>query len=72
MRRMGLIRRLRTLFSSSALDDEAAEREEYGLLADRGAAELRRDRFGPLPSAEAAETAEDELQELEPPHDPNP
>jgi hypothetical protein len=68
---MGLIRRLRTLFSSSALDDEAVMREEYG-LDDRGEAELRRDRFGSFGTGEAAEAAEDELQEFEPPRDASP
>jgi hypothetical protein len=59
------------LFSSSSLDDEAAEREEFG-LDDRGEAELKRDRFGPYATTEAAEAAEENLQELEPPRDPNP
>lgn len=68
---VGFGRRLRNLFSSSALDDETAKREEYG-LDDRGEAELRRERFGPYATSEGGEAAEDELGELAPPRDPTP
>jgi hypothetical protein len=43
----------------------------YG-LDDRGETERKRDRFGPYATSEAAEAAEGELDELEPPRDPNP
>jgi hypothetical protein len=68
---MGLGRRLRALFSSSSLDDEAAAREEYGLV-DRGEAALKPGRFGTFASSEAADAAEDRLEELDPPRDPYP
>jgi hypothetical protein len=62
---------IRGLFSSSRIEDEAAEREEYG-FRDRGEAELERDRAGSFPVSEAAQAAEEELDELKPPSDPAP
>jgi hypothetical protein len=62
---------VRRLFSSSGTDDEAAEREEYG-LPDRGESELERDRLGPFAASEGAEAAEAELDEFKPPPDPAP
>jgi hypothetical protein len=64
-------RRLRMLFSSNVVDDEAAAREEYGLV-DRGEAGLKPGHFGTFASSEAAEAAEDRLEQLDSPRDPNP
>ncbi len=61
---------LRRLFSSSR-EDEAAEREEYGLPARDGVRD-ERTRFGSFASAETAEAAEEGLDELEAPRDPAP
>ena len=60
---------IRRLFSSSGTDDEAAEREEYG-LPDRGELELERDKRGPFAQSEAAEAAAAELDEFKAPRDP--
>ncbi len=60
---------IRRLFSSSETDDEAAEREEYG-LPDRGELELERDKRGPFAQSEAAEAAAAELDEFKAPRDP--
>ena len=69
---MSLGDRLRRLFASGDRDEEAAEREEYG-LRDRGEADLERARLSSrYPSSEGAEAAEDELDSLERPPDPNP
>jgi hypothetical protein len=63
---------IRRLFSSSGTDDEAAQREEYG-VPDRGEAELERDRLGrTLAESEGAEAAQAGLDELKPPRDPAP
>jgi hypothetical protein len=68
---------LRNLFSSGTREDEAAEREEYG-MPDRGEAELRRDvgggvgMTGGLAGEDAAEVAAEDLGELKPPRDPAP
>jgi hypothetical protein len=62
---------LRRLFSSTSPEEEAAEREEYG-LPDRGDVERRRAGFGSFAGAEASEAAEDELDEFKPPRDPAP
>jgi hypothetical protein len=62
---------IRRLFSSSGADDEAAQREEYG-ISDRGEAELERDRLGPFAESEGAEAAQAGLDELTAPPDPNP
>jgi hypothetical protein len=59
------------LFSSNRPDDEAAEREEYGLV-DRGEVELEREMRGGYARAEAAEAAEAELDSLRAPPDPDP
>ena len=68
---MGLREWFRRTFSSG-LDDEAAEREEYG-LQDRGELEVDRDRYsGEFAGSEAAEAAKDELDSLKRPRDPNP
>lgn len=62
---------IRRLFSPSGPDDEAAQREEYG-VPDRGELGLERDRGGPLAVSEAAEAAESELDQFEAPRDPSP
>jgi succinate dehydrogenase flavin-adding protein (antitoxin of CptAB toxin-antitoxin module) len=62
---------LRRLFSSTGVDDEAAEREDYG-VPDRGRGELERDRFGSFAEREGTQAAEDELEEFEPPRDQAP
>ena len=62
---------IRRLFSSSGTDDEAAQREEYG-ISDRGEAELQRDRLGPFAESEGAEAAQAGLDELKAPRDPAP
>lgn len=69
--RVGLGDRIRRFFSFAGVDDEAAEREDYG-VPDRGQAELDRDRFGTFAESEGAEVAEAELGELKPPRDPAP
>lgn len=62
---------IRRLFSSTNVDDEAAEREEYG-LRDRGLTELDRGRLGSFAGSEEAQAAQEELGEFEPPRDPAP
>lgn len=66
---LSFARWMRSLFSSSPLEDEAAEREEYG-LTDRGRTELvERERFGPYETGEAARAGVDELDAFKaPPH----
>jgi hypothetical protein len=71
MPRVGVGNWLRGLFSSSRGDDEAAEREEFG-VSDRGEHESERARFGTFADAEATEAAADELDEFKPPPDPAP
>jgi hypothetical protein len=68
---MGFGNWIRRLFSSAGLDDEAAEREDFG-TPDRGDAELERDRFGSFAETEGTRAAEDELGEFEPPRDQAP
>jgi hypothetical protein len=68
---MGFGRWVRNLFSSAGVDDEAAEREDYG-TRDRGLAELERDRAAGFAQSEAAQAAQDELDEFRPPRDPAP
>ena len=64
---------VRRLFSSGGTDDEAAQREEYGDLVDRGEVEIQRERYGgQLAAAEGAELAKDELETFERPRDPAP
>jgi hypothetical protein len=53
------------------LDDEAAERAEYG-SPDRGEADLERERLRSFAGSETTQTAEDELDELRSPRDPAP
>jgi len=62
---------IRRLLSSTWAEAEAAEREEFG-IADRGQAELERDKFGSFAEGEGARLAEDELAEFKPPRDPAP
>ena len=71
MLRVGIGNWIRGLFSSRGPDDEAAEREEYG-VSDRGELELERDKAGPFAVSEAAEAAESELDKFEAPRDPSP
>lgn len=65
---MGLGGWFRRFFSSTGSEDEAAEREEYG-IPDRGQTEVERDRFGSFAESEGARAAEEELEELTPPRD---
>ena len=60
-KRLRFPRWLSTRFGTTRLEDESAEREEYG-LPDRGRAELERDRFSPVyEGGEAVSAALDEL-----------
>jgi hypothetical protein len=68
---VGFGRWIRRLFSSGGVDDEAAEREEYG-IPDRGRVELERDRDRSFAESEAAQAAEEELEEFKPPRDQAP
>ncbi len=69
MPNMGIGNWIRGLFSSSGPDDEAAEREEYG-VSDRGELEVERDKAAPFAGSETAEAAEAELDQLKSPRDP--
>jgi hypothetical protein len=71
MLNVGISDWIRRLFSSSGTDDEAAEREEYG-IPDRGEEELKRDEAGPFALSEGAEAAEAGLDEFRAPRDPAP
>ena len=71
MLNMGIGNWIRRLFSSGGSDDEAAEREEYG-IPDRGELEVERDKAGPFAMSEGAESAEASLDQLKAPRDPNP
>jgi hypothetical protein len=62
---------IRRLFSSTSVDDEAAEREEYG-TPDRGQVGLERERLGSFAGSEVAQAGEDELEEFKPPRDQAP
>jgi hypothetical protein len=62
---------IRKVFSSGGADDEAAEREEYG-LPDRGEVELEREGLRSFAGSEGVEAAQDELDEFEAPPDPAP
>jgi hypothetical protein len=62
---------LRRLLSANRSEEEAAEREEYG-IPDRGQMELERDRFGSFAEGEGTRAAEEELEEFKPPRDPAP
>jgi hypothetical protein len=68
---VGLGNWIRRLFSPSGAEEEAAEREEYG-VPDRGEAELERDGLGSFAGSEAAQAAEEELGEFKAPPDPAP
>ena len=63
---------IRRLFSSGGTDEEAAEREEYGRLPDRGELELERDKAAPYALSEGAEAAQAELDQFKAPRDPAP
>jgi hypothetical protein len=69
MLNMGIGNWIRGLFSSSGTDDEAAEREEYG-VSDRGELEVERDKAAPFAGSETAEAAEAELDQFKGPRDP--
>jgi hypothetical protein len=62
---------IRGLFSSNRGDDEAAEREEYG-VPDRGDHDGERASLGTFADAEATEAAAGELDEFKAPRDPAP
>ena len=71
---MGLGSWMRRLLGSGvSRDDEGAEREEYG-SSDRGEADLELLDQGSLssPAGQAAEVAEEDLQEFKAPRDPSP
>jgi hypothetical protein len=61
---------LRRLFTSGDRDEEAAEREEYG-LPPRDELE-RPGQYESFAGAEAVQVAEDELDEFKAPSDPAP
>jgi hypothetical protein len=61
---------LRRLFSSGDREEEAAEREEYG-LPPRNDVE-RPGQYESFAGAEAVQVAEDELDEFKAPSDPAP
>jgi hypothetical protein len=62
---------IRRIFSANDAEEEAAEREEYG-LPDRVDRETQRGRLGSFAGAEAAEAADQELDDLKAPRDPAP
>jgi hypothetical protein len=62
---------VRRLFFSTGVEDEAAERGEYG-IPDQAQMELERDRFGSFAEGEGTRAAEEELEEFKPPRDPAP
>jgi hypothetical protein len=62
---------IRRLFSSNEAEEEAVEREEYG-LPDRRDRETERGRLGSFAGSEAADAADDELDEFKAPRDPAP
>lgn len=68
---MGVGDWIRRVFSSNQPEEEAVEREEYGLteVEDR---ETQRGRLGSFAGSEAAQAAGDELDELKAPRDPAP
>jgi hypothetical protein len=68
---MSILERLRRIFSSSGGEEEAAEREEYG-LDGRGRDDLGAAGGPGYAGMETQELAEDELDELKPPADENP
>ena len=68
---MGVWDWLRGVFRPVGPDDEAAEREDFG-LADRGASEVERDRAADFATAESADLAKSEIEALGPPPDPDP
>ncbi len=68
---MGVGDWLRRIFSSDEGEDEAAEREEYG-LTEREDRETQRGRLGSFAGSEASAAADDELDELKAPRDPAP
>jgi hypothetical protein len=67
-----VIQWLRQLFGADSREDEEAERQEYGDVADRGEADLERTSLSSFAGTEAGRVAEDELDELRPPPDPAP
>jgi len=68
--RTAMIDWLRRLFTSGDRDEEAAEREEYG-LPPRDELE-RPGQYESFAGAEAVQVAEDELDEFKAPSDPAP
>ena len=69
---MGVGQWIRKLFSVAGAEDEAAEREEYGIRADDELERTRRESGSFFAGAEATEVAEEELDEFKPPRDPAP
>jgi hypothetical protein len=63
---------IRGLFSSNAGEEQAAEREEYGLPSDRIDRETEIARLGGFAGSEATQAAQDELGEFKAPRDPAP
>jgi hypothetical protein len=68
---MGVGDWIRRIFSSDKGEEEAAEREEYG-LTEHEDRETQRGRLGSFAGAEASEAADDELDEFKAPRDPAP
>ena len=63
---------IRRVFSSNAGEEQAAEREEYGLSADRVDRETEIARLGSFAGAEETQAAQDELDQFKAPRDPAP
>jgi hypothetical protein len=68
---MGVGDWIRRIFSSNEGEEEAVEREEYG-LPEREDRETQRGRLGSFAGAEASEAAAGELDEFKAPRDPAP
>jgi hypothetical protein len=68
---MGVLDWFRSKFSSVDPDDEAVEREEFG-VKDRGESGIEREREAHLETAESADLARSEIEALEKPSDPAP
>jgi hypothetical protein len=65
---VGVLAWVRSLFSSVDPDDEAVEREEFG-VKDRGESGIERERESHLETAESADLARSEIDALEQPSD---
>jgi hypothetical protein len=68
---VGVLGWFRSKFSSVDPDDEAVEREEFG-IKDRGESGIEREREAHFETAESADLARSEIEALEKPSDPAP